>query len=577
MTGGGRLGGAFDDADDDRGDDLDDAGDEESFEDRLELDGDEDGGDSPAWLGQFRDDVLPDVGSYVASDRGVVYLVGAGPGDPGLLTVRGRELLDRCDAIVHDALAHPSLLERARTDRPAPELHDVGKRGGDERSARQEDIHDLLISLAREGKRVVRLKGGDPLVFGRGSEEAQALAEAGVAFEIVPGVTSGIAAPAYAGIPVTHRGLATSVTFVTGHEAPDKAASTTNWAALAQAGGTLVLYMAVKQLPSIVAALVEHGVPPDMPAAAIEWGTHARQRTVTATVATIVDAMREAGLGAPVITVIGWTAVLRDEIAWFDRRPLFGVRVAVTRPAEGSRLAAPLRELGASVLEIPATRIAPLDPEPLHEALQWLDQYEWIVFTSRNAVRLFWAALRAGGRDARAFGAAKVAVVGPATADALLARGIAVDVQAERFVAEGVLAALEGRDDVAGARVLYVTARGARETLRDGLEEMGAIVEVVEAYESEPDADGARRLRAAVAAGEVDVVTLTSASSARAFAEAAGPELAPRVPVASIGARTSEAARQAGLDVRVEAEEATLDALVAAIVDAAAGLRERPS
>ncbi|HEX5581265.1 MAG TPA: uroporphyrinogen-III C-methyltransferase, partial [Gemmatimonadaceae bacterium] len=407
---------------------------------------------APAWLDTFRDERLLEIGSYTVAAGGIVHLVGAGPGDPGLLTVRARQLLDRCDAIVHDALTHPAMLLRSDPTRAPAELHFVGKRGGDERSARQEDINDLLVRLAREGKRVVRLKGGDPFVFGRGSEEAQALAEAGVPFEVVPGVTSGVAAPAYAGIPVTHRGLSTSVTLVTGHESPDKHDSQTDWAALARAGGTIVLYMGVKRLPEIAAALTAGGMPGEIPAAAIEWGTWPRQRTVVATLDTLADEMGRAGVAAPVITVIGWTVVLRDEIAWLEQRPLHGRRIVVTRPANASVLAARLAELGAEVHAVPATRLERLDAEPLREAMQWLDSYEWVVFTSQNAVRFFWEELRASGRDARALATCKLAVVGPATSDALLARGLAVDVMAERFVAEGVLEALSGRDDVVGAR-----------------------------------------------------------------------------------------------------------------------------
>ena len=521
------------------------------FEDRLRDDAEHDAEDhaladdagddagQPGWRDAFADDRLTEIGSYTAATEGVVHLVGAGPGDPGLLTVRARELLDRCDAIVHDALTHPGMLQRSDPTRAPAELHFVGKRGGDERSARQEDINDLLVRLAREGKRVVRLKGGDPFVFGRGSEEAQALAEAGVRFEVVPGVTSGIAAPAYAGIPVTHRGMSTSVTLVTGHESPDKAGTQTDWEALARAGGTIVVYMGVKRLSEIAAALRAGGMPGEIPAAAIEWGTWPRQRTVVATLDTLADEMRRLGIAAPVITVIGWTAVLRDEIAWFEQRPLHGRRVVVTRPAHGSALAGRLREMGAEVHEVPATRIEPLDPSALREAFQWLDSYEWVVFTSQNAVRLFWDELRAAGRDARALGTCKLAAVGPATSDALLRHGLAVDVQAERFVAEGVLEALARRDDVVGARVLHVTAEGAREVLRDGLEEMGAIVESMPLYRSVPDADAAGPLRGLVERGEADIVTFTSASTVRAWVEAVGPELAGRVSAVSIGPSTS--------------------------------------
>jgi uroporphyrinogen III methyltransferase/synthase len=264
---------------------------------------------------------------------GIVYLVGAGPGDPGLLTLRGGELLVTCDAIVNDALANPALLALASVrERETPvELHDVGKRGGASESAKQDEINALLVRLGNEGKRVVRLKGGDPLVFGRGSEEAQALAAAGVPFEIVPGVTAGIAAPAYAGIPVTHRGASTSVTFVTGHEDPLKEKNTVDWSALARAGGTIVLYMGVKSLPRIASALIGGGMPGETPAAAIRWGTYGRQQTVTATISTLAEEIQRAGLEAPVITVIGPVVSLREAIAWFDRRPLFGKRILVTR------------------------------------------------------------------------------------------------------------------------------------------------------------------------------------------------------------------------------------------------------
>ena len=272
----------------------------------------------------------------VIEKLGVVFLVGAGPGDPGLITVRGKKLVDSADAIVYDALANRALLPPEAVEKGLPELFNVGKRGGDSKSVPQEDINELLIRLAREGKRVVRLKGGDPFVFGRGSEEAIALNEAMIPFEVVPGVTAGIAAPAYAGIPVTHRGLSTSVTFVTGHEDPGKATTQTNWKALAQAGGTIVLYMGVKTLSAIAAALIEGGMPPEIPAAAIQWGTVSRQRTVVATLSTLSDAAAKQGISAPVITVIGWPVVLRAEISWFENRPLFGKQIVVTRAAQTS-------------------------------------------------------------------------------------------------------------------------------------------------------------------------------------------------------------------------------------------------
>jgi uroporphyrinogen III methyltransferase/synthase len=501
-----------------------------------------------------------------ARARGIVHLVGAGPGDPGLLTVRGRELLAECDAIATDALANPAIVAAARAANPHVEVHDVGKRGGSDESASQDAINALLIRLARAGKRVVRLKGGDPLVFGRGSEEAQALAAAGIAFELVPGVTAGVAAPAYAGIPVTHRGVATSVTFVTGHEDPAKADTQTDWAALARAGGTIVLYMGVKTLPRISAALIAGGMPPDTPAAAVQWGTWARQRTVTATVSTLADAIARAGIGAPVITVIGAVVSLRDEIAWFDRLPLFGRRVVVTRAsAQAAGLRTALSALGADVIELPALRIEPLAAAPLASAVRRLAEYRWLVVTSQNAVALLWDALRTAGLDARVLAGVRIACVGKATSDALLARGLAADLVPSRFVAEAVLEALAARDDVRGARVLYVAAEGARTVLPDGLRALGCAVDVVPVYRTVAGTDGGEVLRAALERGEVDVVTFASASAVQGYVDAVGVELARRVKAVSIGPVTSEAVNAAGIPLARQADSATIESLVEAV------------
>jgi uroporphyrinogen III methyltransferase/synthase len=501
--------------------------------------------------------------SQTVASTGIVYLVGAGPGDPGLITVRGRDLLASCDAVVYDALANPVLLAETSAD-----LHDVGKRGASVDSARQEEISTLLVRLAREGKRVVRLKGGDPFVFGRGSEEAQALASAGVPFEVVPGVTAGIAAPAYAGIPVTHRGVATSVTFVTGHEDPAKGAPTVDWGALAHAGGTLVLYMGVRSLPRITETLLREGMAPETPAAAIQWGTRAEQRTLVATVATLLPRVAEAGLEAPVIFVIGGVVSLREDIAWLERRPLFGWRILVTRAqSPRSSLAHELLSAGAEVVEAPATRIEALEPGRVRGAISHLDAYDWIVFTSQNGVDLFWDVLGECNLDARALAALRVAAVGPATASALLARGIAVDVTPERFVAEGVLEALTERGEMRGARVLYVAAEGARDVLPNGLAELGARVDVVPIYRSAPDVSGVAVMRHFVAArGPRALAAFTSASAVRAFVDAVGEE-GVHVPAATIGPATSAAAREAGLQVCVEASRSTIPALVTAIVE----------
>lgn len=495
--------------------------------------------------------------------------MGAGPGDPGLVTLRARELMDTADAIVYDALVPPELIAEIGDSPAAPRLHYVGKRGGEKRSASQEEIQLLLVRLAREGKRVVRLKGGDPFVFGRGGEEAQALFEADIPFEVVPGVTAGVAAPAYAGIPVTHRGRATSVTLVTGHEDPAKGGGQTDWAALARlaaGGGTVVVYMGARTLPIVVEALTRGGLDAHVPAAAISHGTMTDQRTVVATAGTIAAEIARSGLGPPMVVVFGWTVLLRDEVAWAEARPLFGKTVVVTRATQqAGTLSRKLRERGARVLEMPATQIARLDPAPLRDAIARLTDYSWLLFTSQNAVTVFWEQLLASERDSRSLAGRKIAAVGPGTGTALLERGIAVDVVPERFVAEGLLDALRERDDVAGAGVLHVTAEGARDVLQVGLGELGATVDVVHAYRSVQDGRGARRLQRELERGEVHVVTVTSASAVRHFVELVGEGLASRARFATIGPATSAAARDAGLDVAVEATESTIDALVDAV------------
>jgi len=358
------------------------------------------------------------------------------------------------------------------------------------------------------------------------------------------------------------------VTLVTGHEDPARAASGTDWAALARAGGTIVLYMGVQTLPRIVDALTSGGLSGDTPAAVVQWGTHPHQRTVVATLATLCDTVARAKLSAPVITIIGDVVSLRDEIAWFDRRALFGKRIVVTRArSQAASLSDRLASEGATVFEMPATRIEPLDSTALSAALLRLKEFGWIMFTSQNAVRLFWDGLRDAGLDARALAGAKVAAVGPATADALLARGIAVDVAPDRFIAEAMLDALRGRRDIGGARILYATAEGARDVLQLGLQELSAIVERVDLYRSVLDGTGAAELRARLDSEGADLVTFTSASSVTNFVDAVGNDAARKAPAASIGPVTTQAARAAGLDVVVEASESTIPGLVSAIVD----------
>ena len=501
--------------------------------------------------------------------EGKVFFVGAGPGEPDLITLRGKQLIDSADAVVYDALANSALLPPGARETGRPELYYVGKRGGAKNPVTQHEINELLVKLAREGKRVVRLKGGDPFVFGRGSEEAQAMNDASIPFEIVPGITAGIAAPAYAGIPVTHRGLSTSVTFVTGHEDPAKPHTQTNWSALAKSGGTIVLYMGVKTLTSITSALLKDGMPPEVPAAAIQWGTHPRQRTVVATLETIASKVEQENIGAPAIIVIGWSVVLRDELNWFEKRPLHGRRIVVTRATQQAlALTERLRELGAEVIEMPATQIARLDLAPLRSAIAGLSRYQWLILTSQNAVSIFWEQLLGEGKDARALAGVKVAAVGPATAGALLEHGITVDLIPKRFVAEGLLEMLRERDDLSGKRVLYITAEGAREVLPQGLRETGAHLDVIEAYRSIPDGEGAERLARAIESGRLDLATFTSGSAVRGYVDAIGEDLAKHVPAVSMGPQTSEALREAGIEVKAEAKESTLDGLVSAVLSA---------
>lgn len=497
---------------------------------------------------------------------GIVYLVGAGPGDPGLLTRRAAELLARADVVVHDALVGPEVLGLAsRAERVY-----VGKRGGTH-SLPQEEINRLLVELAGRHEVVVRLKGGDPFVFGRGGEEALTLREAGVPFEVVPGVTAGIAAPAYAGIPVTHRHLASTVTFATGHEDPSKGDTDVDWDTLARGAGTVVFYMGVSRMAHNFRRLIEAGRPADTPAAAIEWGTYPRQRTVVGTLATLPALAREARLGAPALVVVGPVVRLREELAWFDRRPLAGRRVVVTRArAQASELARRLEAMGAEVIEFPAIRVAPPeDPAPLRAAAAAAGTFDWIVLTSANGVDAFFGALADAGRDARALARAKVCAVGPATAEALRARGILPDLVPPTFLGEAAARALVDAGEAAGRRILLPRADIARRELPDALAAAGAEVVDVPAYRTVADGEGADALRARLDAGEVDWITFTAASTVRHFVERVGAPAGARL--ASIGPQTSAAAREHGLAVDVEADPHTIPALVDAVARAASG------
>jgi uroporphyrinogen III methyltransferase/synthase len=468
-----------------------------------------------------------------------VYLVGAGPGDPGLLTVRGLELLQRADVVVHDRLAESSLLDLT----PAQaERIDVGKRPGG--PVDQEAINAILVEKGSAGLEVVRLKGGDPFVFGRGGEEAQALAEAGVRFEVVPGITSAVAVPAYAGVPVTHRGLSTSFTVVTGHSRHEPEHET-DWGALARAGDTIVVLMGVAHRSDIADALIEGGLPPDTPVCAVQWGTRPEQSTVRTTLAAMADTPME----PPSTIVIGKVAGL--ELTWFEDRPLFGVRVLVTRSRQqASGLSAGLRALGAQVVEVPT--IAIVDPAPDHQKLLAdsagrVGEYDWVVFTSANAVERFLPLVG----DARRFGAARIAAVGPATAAALAARSLIPDLTPPEAVADSLVAVFP---DGPG-RVLVPQGDLARPVLAEGLRQKGWQVDVVEAYRTVPAPPPAT-------APEADVITFTSSSTVANFMVMGLP-----VPplVACIGPVTAKTAEEHGLTVDVTADEHTVEGLIEAV------------
>jgi uroporphyrinogen III methyltransferase/synthase len=497
-----------------------------------------------------------------------VHLVGAGPGDPGLLTVRALEVLRRAEVVVYDRLSQESLLDLAPA---SAERIDVGKAPGHVRLP-QEGINALLVERGRRGGTVVRLKGGDPFVFARGGEEAAALAEAGVPFEIVPGITSAIAVPAYAGIPVTLRHSSTSVTIVTGHEDPAAGdEGTVDWEAVAHVGGTIVILMGVARIGRIAGALMAAGRSPETPVAAVQWGTRPEQRTVRATLATIGDRP----LGTPSTIVVGDVAAC--DLAWFEARPLFGRRVVVTRArAQASELVERLAALGAATVEVPAIEID--DPADGGAALAAaVDRlaagaYGWLVLTSPNGARRVVAALRSSGRDARALGGVRLAAIGPGTADVLAAANLVPDLVPPRFVAEALLEAFP--DAAAGERpVLLARAAVARDVLPEGLAAKGWRVDVVEAYRTRPAPLDDHR---AAALADAEIVTFTSSSTVANFLAAVGRDAVPPV-VAAIGPVTAATAREHGLHVDVEADVHSIDGLVDALCAWAADHPRPPS
>jgi len=489
-----------------------------------------------------------------AAAAGTVYLVGAGPGDPGLLTLRALELLASADVVLHDRLVPAEALDHVRPD---AEVIDVGKKGGGDQVP-QSVTEDLLVEHALAGRSVVRLKGGDPFVFGRGGEEAQRCVAAGIPFEVVPGVTAGIAAAAYAGIPVTQRRVAGAVAFVAGHADPVKPENRLDWGALAAFPGTLVFYMGVRQLPAIAEQLIAGGRPADQAVAVVESGTFGAQREAHGTLATIARVAADAGVQAPAVVIVGDVAALAPELSWLGAaRPLTGVSVAVTRArAQASDLAARLRSLGAVVVEAPAIRIEPLDV-----VVPPLDQFDLICVTSPNGAEQLLARVH----DARALAGPTIAAIGPGTARALRERGVEADIVPERAIAESLIEALR---EVPVKTALIARAQDARDVLPDALREREVEVTILPLYRTVAEPLSAEARAAALGA---DYATFTSASSARSFHGAAGTLSGPRL--ASIGPVTSEALRELGYEPDVEAPVHTPDGLVDALLDDAAGRR----
>jgi uroporphyrinogen III methyltransferase/synthase len=494
-----------------------------------------------------------------------VYLLGAGPGDPGLLTLKAKAVIETADVVVYDYLANESFLAYAR---PEAEIIYVGKKGGDH-TLPQDQINALLVEKAKEGKVVARLKGGDPYVFGRGAEEAEELVAAGVPFEVVPGVTSAVAAPAYAGIPLTHRRYASSVSFITGHEDPTKPGSVHNWEALAKSASTLVFFMGVKNLPDIAANLVAAGLPADMPAALVYRGTSCRQRTLVSTLDKIAAEAERLGFTSPSLIVVGRVIELRDTLNTFEKKPLLGKGVVVTRSREqASDLAATLEELGACCIQFPTISIEPMDDETaIEKTILGLGHYDWLVFTSVNGVAQFWRNLEEIGLDSRAVGGAEIAAIGPATAAALAAKGIKADFVPPKYVAESVVQGLLELG-VAGKRVLVPRAKEAREVLPEELRAAGAMVDVLPVYETRIAKDGAEEFRKRLRAGEVDCVTFASSSTVDNFFSLVPAEEVRDVKpaLACIGPVTSKTLEKYGFTADIQPEDYTIPAMAQAVV-----------
>lgn len=499
---------------------------------------------------------------------GKVYLIGAGPGDPGLITLKGLECLKKSDVVIYDYLANAELLEEAPAE--AEKIY-VGKKGG-EHTLSQGAINSLLIEKARAGKVVSRLKGGDPFIFGRGGEEAEALFEAGIPFEVVPGVSSAVAAAAYAGIPLTHRDYTSTVALITGQEDPHRETSRIFWDKISTGAGTLVFLMGVGNLSAIASSLIRHGRSPQTPVAVIRWGTLPIQETLVGTLDDIAARAQACQLKPPAIIVVGEVVALREKLNWFERLPLFGKQIVVTRAAEqASELSQRLRELGANPIEFPTIEvIPPAEWSALDHCLRKLEEYDWIVFTSRNAVRFFVERLFAQGFDLRHLKGPSICAIGPRTAEGVEALKVRVDYVPREYRAEAIVEGLK-KENLQGKRILIPRSGMARDLLPDELKKAGAIVDVVEAYRTVIPQKDPGDLMDRLRSGKVDAITFTSSSTVKNFVEGIGPQatqaLLRGIVVASIGPITAETARGLGIETTVMPQEYTIPALVEALVE----------
>ncbi len=499
---------------------------------------------------------------------GKVYLVGAGPGDPDLITVKGKNCIADADVLIYDYLAAKAFLRYARPD--CEQIY-VGKKGGNHTMA-QEQINSLIAEKALAGKIVTRLKGGDPFIFGRGGEEAEVLVAAGVPFEIVPGVTSAIAAPAYAGIPLTHRQFTSTLAFVTGHEDPTKNESNIEWEALAKGIGTLVFLMGVRNLPHIVDRLKQNGKPAQTPVALVRWGTTTRQRTVVGTLDNIVEVARSAGMKAPAIIVVGEVVTLRDSLKWFEQRPLLGKKIVVTRArAQASDLIQRLHQLGAECLECPTIEVVPPESwKPLDDAIQAIGDFQWLIFTSVNGVDRFFERMTHKGLDVRALGHMRTAAIGPATSARMQRYGLNADILPQTYQAESVVEAF-AKHPLQNAKILLPRAKEARTVLPEQLSRMGAQVNEVTAYQTIQSNENAEQLIDGLQDKSIDMVTFTSSSTVNNFKALLPPDrvqdLMADIRVACIGDITAQTAGKLGFKVDIVAEVFTIDGLCDAIVN----------